>query len=167
MRFVRKTSFSKTTFIAGFAIVGLLALLLANSAVAEETVPFKATGSGLASAVVVSPPPNLILWISISGAGKATHMGRISIIQHHFVDVNSLTFYGGTYIWTAANGDTIFGIYDGYLVPTSIGFEIHGQFTIDGGTGELINARGGGPASGMQFFDNTFILKLDGRISYE
>lgn len=127
----------------------------------KYSVPFKANAR--AYAVAVSPPP--ILEIYISGSGHATHMGNVSICQHHFVDVISMTFYGGTFVWTAANGDTIEGGYYGSMVPTSVGFEIHGYFTIDGGTGRFEGAEGGGIASGMQYFDNTADLRLDGTIT--
>ncbi len=98
-----------------------------------NSVPFKA--SGKCNAVVVSPPP--ILEIYIYGSGHATHMGLVSIWQHHFVDVKSMTFYDGIFVWTAANGDKLIGSYYGSMVPTSVGFEIHGFFTIDGGTGRF------------------------------
>ena len=128
----------------------------------DHSVPFKATAK--AYAVVVSGPP--ILEIYISGSGHATHMGNISVWQHHFVNVISMTFYDGRFVWTAANGDTIEGGYYGSMVPTSVGFEIHGHFTIDGGTGRFEDAVGGGIASGMQYFDNTADLRLDGTIAY-
>jgi hypothetical protein len=127
----------------------------------DNMVPFKANAK--AYAVVVSPPP--ILEIYITGNGHATHMGNIRIWQHHFVNVLSMTFYDGVFVWTAANGDTISGGYYGSMVPTSTGFEIHGYFTIDGGTGRFENAEGGGVASGMQYFDNTADLRLDGTIT--
>jgi hypothetical protein len=148
------------------AVVMLLATFPLGSARNNEcedhSVPFKAAGK--CCAVAVSPPP--ILEIYISGSGQATHMGRVGIWQHHYVDVTSMTFYDGTFVWTAANGDTIEGTYYGSLVPTSAGFEIHGYFTIDGGTGRFENAVGGGIASGMQYFDNTADLRLDGTITY-
>jgi hypothetical protein len=128
----------------------------------DNSRPFKATAK--AYAVAVSPPP--ILEIYITGSGHATHMGKTSIWQHHFVNVISMTFYDGRFLWTAANGDTIEGGYGGSMVPTSVGFEIHGQFTIDGGTGRFEDAIGGGVASGMQYFDNTADLRLDGTITY-
>jgi hypothetical protein len=93
-------------------------------------------------------------------------MGLVSIWQHHYVDVISMTFYGGVFVWTAANGDKLTGTYYGTMVPTSTGFEIHGFFTIDGGTGRFRTADGGGTASGMQYFDNTADLYLDGTITY-
>ena len=128
----------------------------------DNSRPFKATAK--AYAVAVSPPP--ILEIYISGSGHATHMGKTSIWQHHYVNLDLMTFYDGRFLWTAANGDTIEGGYSGSMVPTSVGFEIHGQFTIDGGTGRFENAVGGGIASGMQYSDNTADLRLDGTITY-
>jgi len=134
---------------------------IVNARMEDHSVPFKATAK--AYAVAVSPPP--ILEIFITGNGHATHMGNISIWQHHFVDLTTMTFYGGEWVWTAANGDTVEGGYYGSMVPTSVGFEIHGYFTIDGGTGRFENAEGGGIASGMQYFDNTADLRLDGTIT--
>ena len=124
--------------------------------------PFKATGKG--SAAALSDPP--ILEIVVTGNGHSTHMGKVGIWQHHFVNVITMTFYDGTFVWTAANGDTIEGSYSGSLIPTSAGFEIHGSFTIDGGTGRFAGASGGGAASGMQYNDNTAELELDGTITY-
>ena len=124
--------------------------------------PFKATGKG--SAAALSGPP--ILEIVVTGSGHSTHMGKIGIWQHHLVSVITMTFYDGTFVWTAADGDTIEGSYSGNLVPTSAGFEIHGSFMIDGGTGRFAGASGSGAALGMQYNDNTGVLELDGTASY-
>ena len=124
--------------------------------------PFKATGKG--SAVALSGPP--ILEIVVTGSGHSTHMGKIGIWQHHLVNVITMTFYDGTFVWTAADGDTIEGSYSGNLVPTSAGFEIHGSFMIDGGTGRFAGASGMGAALGMQYNDNAAELELDGTITY-
>ena len=152
--------------------VAVLAIaLLASSTISISAVyakngmqerPFKATGKG--SAVVLSGPP--ILEIVVTGSGHSTHLGKVDIWQHHLVNAITMTFYDGTFVWTAANGDTIEGCYSGSLIPTSAGFEIHGSFTIDGGTGRFAGATGGGAASGMQYNDNTAELELDGTISH-
>lgn len=120
-----------------------------------------------ASAVLgpLTNPP--ILDIYISGSGYATYLGKISVTQHHFVDLTTMTFYGGTWTDTAANGGTIFGRYHGYMVPLQNGdFEIHGIFTIDGGTGPFYEIVGGGMAVGVQHPDNTAWLLLLGTISF-
>jgi hypothetical protein len=109
-----------------------------------------------------------LLDIYISGSGYATYLGKISIWQHHFVDLTTMTFYGGTYTDTANNGDTIFGTYHGYMVPLQNGdLEIHGIFTINGGTGRYYNAIGGGNAVGIQHPDNTAWLLLLGTIYFQ
>jgi hypothetical protein len=138
----------------------LISAVYAKSGVKER--PFKATGKG--SAVALSGPP--ILEIVVTGSGHSTHMGKVDIWQHHFVNIITMTFYDGTFVWTASNGDKIEGSYYGSLIPTSAGFEIYGSFTIDGGTGRFAGASGGGGASGMQYNDNTAELELDGTISY-
>lgn len=152
------------TILSAAVLVFSAALSIGNAGVLGEEyfVPFRADAK--ANAVAVSPPP--IIEIYVYGRGVSTHMGNTSVWQHHFVDVISMTFYDGTFTWTAANGDTITGSYYGSLVRTSIGFEIHGYFTIDGGTGRFADAKGGGIASGMQYFDNTADLRLDGTIAY-
>jgi hypothetical protein len=156
----------KNISVAVLAIAVLVSCTLSISAAyaanGVQERPFKATGSG--SAVALSAPP--VLEIVVTGNGHATHMGKVGIWQHHFVDVTTMTFYDGMFVWTAANGDTIEGSYSGYLVPTSAGFEIHGSFTIEGGTGRFEGSTGGGSASGMQYNDNTADLALDGIITY-
>jgi hypothetical protein len=145
------------------AILVFSATSMGNAVGKDHSVPFKATGN--ANAVAVGGPT--ILEIDISGSGHATHMGKTSISQYHFVDLTApLIFYGGRFVWTAANGDTIEGGYHGTMVPTLAGFEIHGYFTIDGGTGRFENAVGGGIASGMQYPDYTADLRLDGTIAF-
>jgi hypothetical protein len=155
----------KNISVAVLAIALLVSCTLSISAAYANRVqerPFKATGSG--SAVALSAPP--VLEIVVIGNGHATHMGKIGIWQHHFADITTMTFYDGIFVWTAANGDTIEGSYSGYLVPTSVGFEIHGSFTIEGGTGRFAGAYGGGSASGIQYYDNSADLALDGMITY-
>jgi hypothetical protein len=98
-------------------------------------------------------------------------MGLVGVYQHHWVvptsDPSILNFYGGTSFWTAADGDVLFGTYAGYLQFNPAGyFEIHGHFVFIGGTGRFQDATGAGRASGAQYLDGTFDLRLDGTISY-
>ena len=128
--------------------------------------PFVEYATASASLGPLTNPP--ILDIYISGSGFATYLGKISASQHHFVDLTTMTFYGGTYTDTATNGDTVFGTYYGYMVPLQNGdMEIHGIFTIDGGTGRFYGASGGGNAIGTQHPDNTAWLLLLGTISFK
>jgi hypothetical protein len=151
--------------------IALIALILQISAVQSRPVdfrrlPFMEYGTVSASLGPLTNPP--ILDIYISGSGYATYLGKISIKQHHFVDITTMTFYGGTYTDTADNRDTIFGTYYGYLVPLKNGdLEIHGIFTIAGGTGRFRDVVGGGRAIGVQHSDNTAWLLLLGTICFE
>jgi hypothetical protein len=132
--------------------------------------PFKAHVTGFAGPAPSGPPP----WeMDIYGSGVATHMGHVTVYQHHFVvptsDPTVLDFYDGTFFWTAANGDVLTGTYSGYLkMNQATGyFEIHGQFVISGGTEKFEHATGGGVASGTQSpINGAADLWLDGIIIF-
>jgi hypothetical protein len=153
--------------------IALIALILPISTVQSRSVDFRklpfveyATANA-----VLGPETDFsigFLDIYISGSGYATYLGKISVRQHHYVDLTTMTFYGGTYTDTAANGGTIFGRYHGYMVPLQNGdLEIHGIFTIDGGTRRFCDVVGGGRAVGVQHPDNTAWLLLLGTIIFE
>jgi hypothetical protein len=157
----------RTVLIVLFAAILVFSAIssIGNAGRDDHSVPFKATAK--LNAVVVGQVGS-VLEIIISGSGQATHMGKISAWQHHFVDLATMTFYDGRWVWTAANGDTIEGGYYGTLVPTSVGFKIaSGHFWIDGGTGRFENAVGEGTPSGVQYFDNTADLRLDGTMTFQ
>ena len=157
--------------IALLLAIAFIALILPISTVQSRPVVFRKlpfVEYATASAVLGPETDPPILDIYISGSGYATYLGKISVRQHHYVDLTTMTFYGGTYTDTAANGDTIFGIYHGYMVPLQNGdLEIHGIFTIDGGTGRFCDVVGGGRALGVQHPDNTAWLLLLGTIIFE
>jgi hypothetical protein len=77
-------------------------------------------------------------------------------------------FYDRTSVWTASNGDMLLGTYSGQLVFNPAGgyFETHGYFYLNGGTGRFQHATEEGPASGIQYLDDTTDLIPDGTISY-
>jgi hypothetical protein len=158
--------------IAFLLAIAFIAMILPISTVQSRLVdcrkmPFAEYATATASLGPKTDFSKGLLDIFISGGGYATYLGKISIWQHHFVDLNTMTFYGGTYVDTG-NGATIFGTYYGYMVPLQNGdLEIHGIFTIDGGTGRLCDVVGGGRAIGVQHPDNTAWLLLLGTISFE
>jgi hypothetical protein len=157
--------------IALLLAIAFIALILPISTVQSRSVDFRKlpfVEYATAQAVVLGPLP--IFDVDISGSGYATHLGKITLRQHHTVDLTTTppTFYDGTYTDTAANGGTIFGTYHGYMVPLQNGdLEIHGVFTIDGGTGRFSNVVGGGRAIGVQHPDGTAWLLLIGTISFK
>lgn len=158
--------------IALLLAIAFIALILPISTVQSRSTDFRKLPFmeyATAQAVVQGAPP--IFDVDISGSGYATHLGKITLRQHHTVDLTTTppTFYDGTYTDTAANGDTIFGTYHGYMVPLQNGdLEIHGVFTIDGGTGRFSNVvKGVGRAIGVQHPDGTAWLLLIGTISFK
>ena len=142
-------------------------LSMANAEVTREkhSVPFKAEAT--ATATPTGNPVNGILGISILGSGTATLMGKVSVSQQMSVNLATGEFFDGTFAWTAANGDKVFGIYHGNMIPTSDPTVslIDGVFTFTGGTGRFEGATGGGTASGKQFTTGSAELKLDGTIT--
>ena len=158
----------KNKFKVAFALVLIASIFAATPVLAKGMVPFKAQTIAVAGPAPIGAPP----WAQdVYGSGVATHMGKVSVYQHHYVaptsDPNILNFYDGTFSWTAANGDKLTGTYSGYLQLNVAGFfEIHGQFIIDGGTGRFQHPTGGGQASGAQHLDGTANLTLNGLINY-
>jgi hypothetical protein len=156
-------------FVTLFAALFIALPVQARPVMEKGYVPFKAN----VSAYGTPPPQGAPPWyMDIFGSGVATHMGLVTVYQHHWIapvaDSNDLVFYDGVSIWTAANGDILDGTYYGRMVFNPVGgyFEIHGHFVFDGGTGRFKDAQGAGLASGIQRFDGTADLRLDGTIKY-
>lgn len=115
------------------------------------------------------------LTVTIGGPGIATHMGNFTTEQEHCVEptgANPLAFTNGLYTFTAADGSTISGRYNGQLIPTETTasddlFMIEGRFTIEEGTGRFDGATGSGVADGLQnLTTGEASLVLDGTIAY-
>jgi hypothetical protein len=97
------------------------------------------------------------LTVAVRASGYATWLGAFTAEQEQCADPagpDPLAFNDGTYRWTNADGDGIFGRYNGRLRPAE-GTEQHGfflvdgRFTIDGGTGRFAGASGHGVADGL------------------
>src|SRR5438067_670267 len=78
--------------------------------------------------------------------------------------------YAGTFDWFAANGDEIYGNFEGYLCPTETPgvFDNHETAEITGGTGRFANATGHFELGGqLDFTTNppSFVLPWEGVIS--
>ena len=109
---------------------------------AGEQVPFNGTLEGTYTRTGSFP----FFHIEPIGTGHATHLGRFSFSIPH--DVNLLLSPPGgfgTFEFTAANGDSLYGIFltSATPVPEMPGF-IYGvePMTILGGTGRFTNASG-------------------------
>ena len=78
--------------------------------------------------------------------------------------------YTGTFDWFAANGDEIFGTFEGYLCPTETPgvYDNHETAEVTGGTGRFVNATGHFELTGQLDFTTvppSFVLPWEGVIS--
>src|SRR6266568_3135834 len=87
--------------------------------------------------------PNIIK-TSDSATGEATHFGRYRLDASELVNLATLEITGGWFTMTAANGDTLTGVYSGkgHLTetPSVILYDVAGPIT--GGTGRYAGATG-------------------------
>jgi hypothetical protein len=125
-------------------VVSTLAALAAATALpaaAATSVPFRGTDSG--TFVALPPDAGNVVFAQASTTGQATHLGRYSLVAHEYTDLDDLRIFGGAFTLTAANGDTLFGTYEGTAdlarFPV-IGFDVQGP--ILGGTGRFAGATG-------------------------
>ena len=120
------------------AAMSLIAVL-ASSALASEQVPFRGSLAVVQSGEVIGG----FLVVEGSGVGNATELGRFTVTFHEQVDLG--TGIGtGTYIWVAANGDTVSSSFIGHATPTPDPniLLLEEVDTITGGTGRFAGATG-------------------------
>ena len=126
----------RAAFIAG----ALVLVALAGPVSASDHVPFRGTLAGTATVTPLSPP---IVAVRIDASGSATHLGRFTLVAPH--TVNQATLVGiGTYLITAANGDTITADLAGtaqMVAPPNV-LAITETATVTGGTGRFAGATG-------------------------
>lgn len=117
-----------------------LALCLVGPVSAGSQVPFKGTLAGTASITPLSPP---MVAVRIDATGTATYLGRFTLEAPHVVNQATLTAVG-TYLITAANGDTITADLAGTATmvdPPNV-VAITEIATVTGGTGRFVGATG-------------------------
>jgi hypothetical protein len=125
---------------ASTVVLAVLAMLgLARHALAGEQVPFKGTLEGVVSRSGAPP----IVTVNISATGVATHLGAFELSIPHSVNVITRTATG-SYLFVAANGDTLTATFTGASAPTAdpTVLAIVEQVTITGGTGRFAGATG-------------------------
>jgi hypothetical protein len=79
----------------------------------------------------------------VEATGNATHIGQFTLDIPHVVNHANGTAIG-SYEFTAANGDTVFGDFTGQATPTSTPGVLYivETVTITGGTGRFAGASG-------------------------
>ena len=106
--------------------------------------------------------------------GNATHLGAFTgtaefVTKTSAMDLVKYT-YTGTFHWFAANGDEIYGTFEGYLSPTETPgvYDNHETADVTGGTGRFASATGHWESGGQVDFTTeppSFVLPWQGWIS--
>ena len=121
--------------------LGLALLLLvgfSGPAAAKDQVPFNGRLDGT---VTVTPAPPEVQ-VFIEATGNANHLGHFTLEVPHVVDPATRTG-GGTYEFTAANGDKLFASFKGSATQIAPGLlRLDEDATITGGTGRFADASG-------------------------
>ena len=112
---------------------------LTAHAAGEKEVPFKGSLEGTVTVTPLTPPLASVL---IEASGQATHLGRFTVEIPHTVN-QALRMGSGTYVFTAANGDTLTAEFTGVATLTAPGvLSTVETATITGGTGRFVGATG-------------------------
>ena len=125
--------------------LALLAALLAfavtfvGASSASEETTFKGSLEGTVTVTPINPPTASVL---IEATGNATKLGRFSVEIPHVVN-QAIRVGAGSYIFTAANGDTLTASFTGTgtLVAPGV-LSTTETATITGGTGRFAGATG-------------------------
>ena len=99
-----------------------------------------------------------LLHVSLEGEGVESHVGRYTIRNSHCLNPATGEFTAGLFHKVAANGDELFGTYEGtssvIQAPAPVGiFAIRGQLAFTGGSGRFANATGSQEIVGTQTSD--------------
>jgi hypothetical protein len=113
--------------------------ILASPVAAAEQVPFKGSLEGLDIGTPVNPP---FVSVQVTATGNATQLGLFTYTELDTVDT-STRIGTGTFVFTAANGDTVFGTISGQatFTPPNV-LTIEEKAIITGGTGRFAEATG-------------------------
>ena len=129
--------------IARLTLALLAVLALAGPAAAkgqEKQVPFRGGLEGIATVAPLTPP---LVSVTIAGGGHATHLGHFDVSIPHVANRSNGTAVG-TYVFTAANGDTLTADFTSQSTPTDVPgvISVAVTATITGGTGRFAGATG-------------------------
>jgi hypothetical protein len=157
-----------TQSIRHYFVVTLVAAAIISvtpPASARDQVPFRGVVSGSVASVI--PLDECNQRIEAVNGGNATHLGRFTGTAEFVLDVCNLT-YVGSYVFTAANGDSISGPFVGSLTPTDVPgvFDNTESAFVTSGTGRFAGATGTFNLDGqINLNTGTFSLPFEGTIS--
>jgi hypothetical protein len=136
--------YSTAHYSAARLTLALLSVLtLAGPAAArgqEKQVPFRGVLEGTATVAPLAPP---FVAVDIEASGHATHLGNFDVSIPHVANRSNGTAVG-TYVFTAANGDTLTADFTSRVTPTDVlgVVSVAVTATITGGTGRFEGATG-------------------------
>lgn len=149
-----------------------LSVACMSAAIAGPTnVPFKGTMNFVGTLDFTGNPACLFEGMNY-GSGMLTQIGRAVLVATDCVTPvgQVLSATDGKLTLTAPSGDTLTGTYAGTFIPVNNGaaYQFSGvMFSITGGTGRFLNARGTGTLHGIQeVVGGKGSITVDGRISY-
>lgn len=87
------------------------------------------------------------MFLTASGSGKSSHLGKITFTAPHDFDLSNGTYVSDAYI-SAANGDVLHIVTLGQFINA---VDSIGNWTAVGGTGRFANATGSGTALNLNF----------------
>ncbi len=129
--------------------IAVLVLALAGPTTASDTVTFRGRLSGSVTVTPLDPPLASVL---IEATGNANQLGSFTLEVPHLVN-QAIRVGEGSYIFTAANGDTLTATFTGLATVVAPGvITTHETAMITGGTGRFSGATGSFTA------DRTFYL---------
>jgi hypothetical protein len=135
-----KTKQSILYYVAA-SLMAAAIISVTTPASARDQVPFKGVVSG--SVISITPLDECHQLSEAVNGGNATHLGRFTGSAEFVLNVCDLT-YVGSYVFTAANGDTISGPFTGSFTPTAVQgvFDNTEIAFVTSGTGRFANATG-------------------------
>lgn len=137
----------------------LFLTLPTHSVWAGDQVPFKGNAKG---AIVNAVPEATGILLTVHAVGRATHLGFFFREETLHFNPAAGTI-NGTVIFTAANGDQLFGnVSGGFVSPT----QATGTYTLTSGTGHFANASGEADFVVTTPDGSNFTAEFEGRISY-
>ena len=153
-----KTNSSAVSKMITLLLATVALAVSAHSTWANDQVPFQ--GSAKGAIVSVSPDPAGVVLVVLA-EGNATQLGRFS--REETILFNPATgVLTGLIVFTAANGDELFGTVEGgFVSPTTA----TGTYTFAGGTGRFQNASGEADFSLSTPDGVHFTVEFDGSLS--
>ena len=126
--------------LAVVAALFAFAVTFVGASSAGEQTTFKGSLEGTVTVTPVNPP---IASVLIEATGNATKLGRFTLEVPHVVN-QAVRVGAGSYIFTAANGDTLTASFTGVgtLVEPGVRLSTTETATITGGTGRFAGATG-------------------------